>query len=122
MIVCFRRHRKCASWEAKGRGTLCFPWGIGNVVTSLVIFARWVCIFFLLGFGQGNPFLALLNAVGILGSGVLGALYALAKQEKDTLDANIESVSLYHEFLHVSYKRLCIEVAQFNLHLKFIMC
>ncbi|XP_042499280.1 MAR-binding filament-like protein 1-1 [Macadamia integrifolia] len=45
------------------------------------------------GEAQPNPFVALLTAVGILGSGVLGALYALAQKEKAAAEATIESVN-----------------------------
>lgn len=43
--------------------------------------------------GQGNPFLFVLNGVGILGSGVLAALYASLKKEKAESEATVESVS-----------------------------
>ncbi|KAF6172883.1 hypothetical protein GIB67_035437 [Kingdonia uniflora] len=39
-----------------------------------------------------NPILSLLNTVGIIGSGVLGALYTLAQKEKTTTEATIESL------------------------------
>ncbi|KAK3219733.1 hypothetical protein Dsin_013703 [Dipteronia sinensis] len=41
-----------------------------------------------------NPFLSLLNGLGIFGTGVLGPLYALAQNDKKDTDATIESVSL----------------------------
>ncbi|KAF8407025.1 hypothetical protein HHK36_006149 [Tetracentron sinense] len=44
------------------------------------------------GEAQPNPILALLNALGIYGSGVLGALYALVQKEKAVTVATIESV------------------------------
>lgn len=45
-----------------------------------------------------NPFLSLLNGLGIFGSGVLGSLYALSQEEKKTSDETIESVSfLYYK-------------------------
>lgn len=40
-----------------------------------------------------NPFFSLLNGLGVFGSGVLGSLYALARNEKALSDATIESVS-----------------------------
>lgn len=42
-----------------------------------------------------NPFLSLLNGLAVFGSGVFGALYALAHREKTATDAIIESVSLF---------------------------
>ncbi|KAK9282230.1 hypothetical protein L1049_005144 [Liquidambar formosana] len=39
-----------------------------------------------------NPFLLLLNGVGIFSSGVLGALYALAQKERTASEAVIESI------------------------------
>ena len=42
-----------------------------------------------------NPFLALLNGLAVFGSGVFGALYALAQREKTASNAIIESVSLF---------------------------
>ncbi|CAN4086785.1 unnamed protein product [Withania somnifera] len=40
----------------------------------------------------GNPFLSLLNGLGVVGSGVLGSLYALARNEKAVSDATVESM------------------------------
>jgi hypothetical protein len=40
-----------------------------------------------------NPFLALLNGLGIFSAGVLGALYALARQDTKAAEETIESVS-----------------------------
>ncbi|KAF3633103.1 MAR-binding filament-like protein 1-1 [Capsicum annuum] len=40
----------------------------------------------------GNPFLSLLNGLGVVGSGVLGSLYALGRNEKAVSDATIESM------------------------------
>ncbi|KAJ4953096.1 hypothetical protein NE237_029928 [Protea cynaroides] len=45
------------------------------------------------GEAQPNPFAALLNVIGIIGSGVLGALYALAQKEKAAAEATIESIN-----------------------------
>lgn len=45
------------------------------------------------GDASPNPFVSLLSGIGILGSGVLGALYTLALKGKATSDATIESVS-----------------------------
>ncbi|XP_068651866.1 MAR-binding filament-like protein 1-1 [Aristolochia californica] len=39
-----------------------------------------------------NPFVALLNGIGIIGLGILGALYALAWREKRDLESTIESM------------------------------
>ncbi|XP_009615181.1 MAR-binding filament-like protein 1-1 [Nicotiana tabacum] len=39
-----------------------------------------------------NPFFSLLNGLGVFGSGVLGSLYALARNEKALSDATIESM------------------------------
>lgn len=44
------------------------------------------------GLRPSNPFLYVLNGLGILGSGVLGALYALTQNEKKATDATIESI------------------------------
>lgn len=44
------------------------------------------------GEDQPNPFLALLNVTGIIGSGILGALYALAQKEKTDAEATTEAV------------------------------
>lgn len=52
--------------------------------------------------GQGNPFLSALNGIGILGSGVLAALYASAAKEKEAANATIESVSWVDEFCECS--------------------
>lgn len=49
-----------------------------------------------------NAFFSLLNAVGILSSGVLGALYALARKEKAENNATIESVSFYWKHMSKS--------------------
>ena len=43
---------------------------------------------------QSNGIVSLLNGVGIFSTGVIGALYALARKEKEESDATIESVSL----------------------------
>ncbi|MCE2056026.1 MAR-binding filament-like protein 1 [Datura stramonium] len=40
----------------------------------------------------GNPFLSLLNGLGVFGSAVLGSLYALARKEKAVSDETIESM------------------------------
>lgn len=40
-----------------------------------------------------NPFLSLLNGLGIFSTGVLGAFYALARKEKMASEATIESVN-----------------------------
>ncbi|XP_049356069.1 MAR-binding filament-like protein 1 [Solanum verrucosum] len=40
----------------------------------------------------GIPFVSLLNGLGVVGSGVLGSLYALARNEKAVSDATIESM------------------------------
>lgn len=40
-----------------------------------------------------NPFPSLLNGIGIISSGVLGAFYALGLREKTATNAAIESVS-----------------------------
>lgn len=47
---------------------------------------------------SANPFLSLINGLGIFGSGVLGALSALAQKEKATTEATMESVSRYAFF------------------------
>lgn len=47
------------------------------------------------GGSPSNPFLSLLNGLGVLGAGVLGALYAFVLKEKKTTDETLESVS-YH--------------------------
>ncbi|KAI3992447.1 hypothetical protein MKX01_022538 [Papaver californicum] len=44
------------------------------------------------GEATANPFLSLLNAVGIMGTGVLGALNVLGKQEKTTAEATIKTL------------------------------
>lgn len=44
---------------------------------------------------SSNPFLSLLNGLGIFGAGVLGALYALARKEKKETDEILQSVG-YH--------------------------
>ncbi|KAI5660574.1 hypothetical protein M9H77_29367 [Catharanthus roseus] len=44
------------------------------------------------GQASKNSFLSLLNGLGIFGSGVLGALYALSRKEKATSEATIESL------------------------------
>lgn len=44
------------------------------------------------GDASRNPFVALLSEIGILGSGVLGALYMLSLKEKATSDATVESL------------------------------
>ncbi|KAL4195442.1 hypothetical protein AMTRI_Chr05g73370 [Amborella trichopoda] len=41
---------------------------------------------------SGNAFVGLLNDVGIVGSGILGALYALAQKEKKTTESTIEAL------------------------------
>lgn len=41
---------------------------------------------------EGNPFLSLVNGLGVVGSGVLGSFYALARNEKEVSDATIESM------------------------------
>ncbi|KAL2932460.1 MAR-binding filament-like protein 1-1 [Bienertia sinuspersici] len=43
------------------------------------------------GSSSSNPFLSLLNALGLLSSGVLAALYSLAQKEQSTSEATIES-------------------------------
>ncbi|KAB5574239.1 hypothetical protein DKX38_001433 [Salix brachista] len=43
-----------------------------------------------------NPFLFLLNGLGIFGTGVLGALYALAQKEKNATDKTVESDTFGH--------------------------
>lgn len=45
------------------------------------------------GRSSENPFFSILNALGILGSGIVAALFALKKKEKATSDATIEYVS-----------------------------
>ncbi|KAL2932468.1 MAR-binding filament-like protein 1-1 [Bienertia sinuspersici] len=54
------------------------------------------------GGSSSNPFLSLLNALGLLSSGVLAALYSLAQKEQSTSEATIESdnaiVSLERSF------------------------
>ena len=45
------------------------------------------------GDSPSNPFLSLLNGLGIFGAGVLGALYALVQKEKKATDETLESVS-----------------------------
>nr|CAD1843046.1 unnamed protein product [Ananas comosus var. bracteatus] len=40
----------------------------------------------------GNPFVSLLNGLGIVGSGILGALYATSQKEKAALELSIESM------------------------------
>jgi hypothetical protein len=42
-----------------------------------------------------NSFVSLLNGIGIVSSGLLGALYALTQKEKSAAVATIETVSLY---------------------------
>lgn len=42
---------------------------------------------------SGNPFFSILNVLGILGSGVLAALFVSKKKEKATSDATLEYVS-----------------------------
>ncbi|KAI3848436.1 hypothetical protein MKW92_023096 [Papaver armeniacum] len=44
------------------------------------------------GEAPGNPFLSLLNAVGIMGTGVLGALNILGQQEKTSAEATIKTL------------------------------
>lgn len=39
-----------------------------------------------------NPFISALNALGILASGVLGALYGISRKEKIAYEETIESV------------------------------
>lgn len=45
-----------------------------------------------------NPFLSLLNGLGIFASGVLGSLYALDQKEKAASQTTIESVSYWYNF------------------------
>lgn len=45
------------------------------------------------GDASQNSFLSVLNGLGIFSSGVLGALYALARKEKIATEATIESVN-----------------------------
>ena len=52
------------------------------------------------GDASHNPFVSLLSGLGILGSGVLGALYMLSLKEKATSEAAIESVSIENELKH----------------------
>ncbi|MQM19002.1 hypothetical protein Taro_052002 [Colocasia esculenta] len=40
-----------------------------------------------------SPFLSLLNGLGIIGSGVLGALYAISQKEKADVESEIESMN-----------------------------
>lgn len=42
-----------------------------------------------------TSFVSLLNGIGIVSSGLLGALYALAQKEKSAAVATIETVSFY---------------------------
>ncbi|KAK1362955.1 MAR-binding filament-like protein 1-1 [Heracleum sosnowskyi] len=44
------------------------------------------------GNASPNPFLSLLNGIGIFGSSVFGVLYALAQKEKDGTEATMESM------------------------------
>ncbi|KAK2984874.1 hypothetical protein RJ640_008639 [Escallonia rubra] len=44
------------------------------------------------GDASPNPFLSLLNGLGIFSSGVLGAFYALVQKEKATIEAVVESL------------------------------
>ncbi|KAE8688580.1 hypothetical protein F3Y22_tig00110963pilonHSYRG00110 [Hibiscus syriacus] len=45
------------------------------------------------GNSPSNPFLSLLNGLGIFGTSVLGPLYALVQKEKKATDESLESVS-----------------------------
>lgn len=45
------------------------------------------------GDSRSNPFLSLLNSLGVFGASVLGALYALVQKEKNTTNEILESVS-----------------------------
>ncbi|MCH84022.1 MAR-binding filament-like protein 1-1-like, partial [Trifolium medium] len=47
-----------------------------------------------------NSLVSLLNGIGIVSSGLLGALYALAQKEKSAAVATIETVSLYNSGLN----------------------
>lgn len=42
-----------------------------------------------------NPFVPLLNVIGVFGSGVLGSLYGIARKEKIAADMALESVSSF---------------------------
>lgn len=42
-----------------------------------------------------NPFVSILNVIGVFGSGVLGSLYAIAQKEKMAAELAIESVSSF---------------------------
>jgi len=44
---------------------------------------------------QSTSFVSLLNGIGIISSGLLGALYALAQKEKLAAVATIETVRFY---------------------------
>ncbi|XVF26723.1 hypothetical protein REPUB_Repub14bG0043000 [Reevesia pubescens] len=46
------------------------------------------------GDSPSNPFLSLLNALGVFGAGVLGALYALVQKEKKATDETLESIKI----------------------------
>ncbi|TYH53481.1 hypothetical protein ES332_D09G103100v1 [Gossypium tomentosum] len=46
------------------------------------------------GDSRSNPFLSLLNGLGILGASVLGALYALVLKEKNTNNEILESIKI----------------------------
>ncbi|XWS16373.1 hypothetical protein CRYUN_Cryun34aG0081500 [Craigia yunnanensis] len=46
------------------------------------------------GDSPSNPFLSLLNGLGVFGAGVLGALYALVQKEKKATDETLESIKI----------------------------
>ncbi|KAL0719388.1 hypothetical protein Bca4012_068712 [Brassica carinata] len=59
-----------------------------------------------------NPFLSLLNGLGIFSAGVLGALYALARKDTRTAQETIESYSIQNKHLfnpmekfHIAFSR-----------------
>ena len=63
------------------------------------------------GDASPNPFMFLLNGIGIFGSSVFGVLFALAQKEKDSNEATMESVSRYARYsLHqFRFRELCFK-------------
>ncbi|MFQ6665397.1 hypothetical protein Gotur_032152 [Gossypium turneri] len=51
------------------------------------------------GDSRSNPFLSLLNGLGVLGASVLGALYALVQKEKNTNNEILESFAINLAFI-----------------------
>lgn len=55
---------------------------------------------------SGHPFFSILNVLGILGSGILAALFASKRKEKAISDATIEHVSNFNGFILLFFMTL----------------